>query len=59
MFFARFSALFFLFASFGIVASLPSATSVEKFKRQDSALDIFNTLKSSTDTILPQIGEWF
>ncbi|KAF9040501.1 hypothetical protein BDP27DRAFT_1364857 [Rhodocollybia butyracea] len=56
MFLARFSALFFLFASFGIVASIPSATPVEIAKRQsESALDIFTTLKNSTDIILPQI----
>ncbi|KAF9066337.1 hypothetical protein BDP27DRAFT_1330835 [Rhodocollybia butyracea] len=54
----RFFALFFLFTSFGagIAVSVPSATSVEIAKRQaPSALDIFNTLKNSTDTILPQI----
>ncbi|KAF9067526.1 hypothetical protein BDP27DRAFT_1422815 [Rhodocollybia butyracea] len=55
MFFARFSALFVLFASFGIVASIPSATPVGIAKRQESALDIFTTLKNSTDIILPQI----
>ncbi|KAF9064483.1 hypothetical protein BDP27DRAFT_1367148 [Rhodocollybia butyracea] len=57
--FFRFFALFFLFTSFGasIAASVPSATSIEISKRQDSsALDIFNTLQSSTDTILPQIA---
>ncbi|KIK58218.1 hypothetical protein GYMLUDRAFT_202684 [Collybiopsis luxurians FD-317 M1] len=55
MFFARFFALFFLFASFGFVASVPSAATVQK--RQDTAdiETVLNTLKSSTDTILPQI----
>ncbi|KAJ3825149.1 hypothetical protein EV361DRAFT_263764 [Lentinula raphanica] len=53
MFFARFFALFFLFASFGIVTS--NATVVQK--RQDTAdvETVLNTLKSSTDVILPQI----
>ncbi|KAJ4475662.1 hypothetical protein J3R30DRAFT_579589 [Lentinula aciculospora] len=56
MFFARFFALFFIFASFGIVSSVPSnAAAVQK--RQDTAdiEKVLNTLKSSTDTILPQI----
>ncbi|KAF5387506.1 hypothetical protein D9757_006533 [Collybiopsis confluens] len=51
MFFTRFFAVFFLFASFGIVSS----ASVQK--RQDTAdiETVLNTLKGSTDTILPQI----
>ncbi|KAF9076315.1 hypothetical protein BDP27DRAFT_1314241 [Rhodocollybia butyracea] len=55
--FIRLFALFFLFASFGasIAAPVPSATSVEISKRQESAVDILNTLKNSTDTILPKI----
>ncbi|KAJ3740560.1 hypothetical protein DFH05DRAFT_1581627 [Lentinula detonsa] len=55
MFFSRFFAVFFLFASFGIVTSVPSNAAVQK--RQDTAdiETILNTLKSSTDSILPQI----
>ncbi|KAJ3914544.1 hypothetical protein F5877DRAFT_50255 [Lentinula edodes] len=56
MFFARFFALFLFFAVFGIASSVPSVAAVQK--RQDRITDIegvFNTLKSSTDTILPQI----
>ncbi|KAJ3932820.1 MAG: hypothetical protein NXY57DRAFT_77227 [Lentinula lateritia] len=58
MFFARFFALFFLFATFGIASSVPSvAAAAEVQKRQDitDIEGVFNTLKSSTDTILPQI----
>ncbi|KAJ3734016.1 hypothetical protein DFJ43DRAFT_177583 [Lentinula guzmanii] len=57
MFFARFFALFFLFASFGIVTSVPSSTAAVE-KRQDTSdiETILNTLKSSTATILPQIA---
>ncbi|GAW00228.1 sc15 protein [Lentinula edodes] len=56
MFFARFFALFFLFTSFGIVSSVPSSAAAVK-KRQDTAdvEIVLNTLKNSTDTILPQI----
>ncbi|KAF9064484.1 hypothetical protein BDP27DRAFT_1405305 [Rhodocollybia butyracea] len=57
---ARSFILFFLFASISIATSVPeaSANSVNKLKRQDSTVDIFNTLKSSTDTIMPQIGDY-
>ncbi|KAF9066336.1 hypothetical protein BDP27DRAFT_1449804 [Rhodocollybia butyracea] len=49
-------ALFFFLASTGLGASVPQASDNSVDKRQDSAADIFSTLKSSTDTILPQIA---
>ncbi|KAF9067528.1 hypothetical protein BDP27DRAFT_1403800 [Rhodocollybia butyracea] len=48
-------ALFFL-ASTSFGASVPQASGSSVDNGQDSAVDIFSTLKSSTDTILPQIA---
>ncbi|KAF9040500.1 hypothetical protein BDP27DRAFT_1347419 [Rhodocollybia butyracea] len=52
---ARSFALFFL-ASTSLGASVPQASGNSVDNGQDSAVDIFSTLKSSTDTILPQIA---
>ncbi|KAJ4475663.1 hypothetical protein J3R30DRAFT_3501741 [Lentinula aciculospora] len=56
MFSARFFALFFILASFGIVSSVPSSAAVVQERQGITDIElVLNTLTSSTNNILPQI----
>lgn len=57
MMFTRVYTLALFFLTFGLISSAsPYTTSV---KRQEAAVEaVFETLKASTDTILPQFGTY-